>query len=435
MVVKIHPVVVDIIPQGRGKGHCSPVLWLVVFLKFLNPLLINMLNPNASQSIGLAHSFDLNSDGRVDYLSGFGDRLNVSLQQADGGFKSRSLTPPTADPGWALVGTADFDGDRVRDDLFWRNSTTGQTTVALGQGEQSPLLAYAATQSRDYTANIADFNGDGRADILWHNPSQGKVEMWFMGGDRVVQALPDVPTTWVPNLVNFNQDGKTDLFWQDNATGEFTTWLLDGAQLLGSQKVQLPGNAGNLEFYDFNGDGRTDIFDRNRLTGMNRLWLWGEDGLQPNPQPVMLPFSQPDGSFIFADFNGDGRTDTLFRSPGGVATTWMLQADNTVTIAGVPGLKDFAISQVLDLNGDGKTDLLLENQRQNQAQLWSFDGASWRSVRDFTVNAVSESLLPRDLLVTPVSSAPVSSAPPTPTNLSLASVIDRLIAMIELLPR
>jgi FG-GAP-like repeat len=338
-----------------------------------------MLNHNSARPLAL----DLNSDGRTDYLMGTLDRVDAFLQSASGGFTSRSLSTPTPDAGWAIAGTGNFDQDQFKDDILWRNNVTDMTVVAIGQGDQPAQLAYSAQQRRNYSPDLADFNGDGITDILWHDSQSGQLEMWFMAGDLVVKSLPDVASSWVPTLADFNQDGKADLFWQDSATGEITVWLLDGDRLINSTKVELPGNAGNLELYDFTGDGRTDIFDRNRLTGANRLWVWGEDGLAPNPAPVLLPSSRPDGSFIFADFNGDGRTDSLFRAPGQSAATWLFQANGTVVTADLPGLNDLIVNQVNDFDGDGKVDLLLTNDRADKAQLWLLDGAIVRQVRDF----------------------------------------------------
>jgi hypothetical protein len=38
-----------------------------------------------------------------------------------------------------------------------------------------------------------DFDGDGKADILWANASDGSMQIWFMNGERVVVRQIDVP--------------------------------------------------------------------------------------------------------------------------------------------------------------------------------------------------------------------------------------------------
>jgi FG-GAP-like repeat len=280
-----------------------------------------------------ARQFDLNSDGRTDYLSMTMGQANVFEQTTTGTFRSSALDSPSSNPGWTVQGTGDFDGDGKADDLFWRNGISNQTAFSLGNAEKLPTTALASNLDADWSTQLGDFNGDRKTDVLVHSATQGKVEIWFMDGDRIAQSLPlpNVISTWTPRVGDFNGDGKTDLFWQDSASAEKRIWLLDGDRLIGDEAVKLPGNAGNLELRDFNSDGRTDILDRNRLFGSNRLWLWGERGLEP-ATPIDLPFSQPDGSFQYGDFNGDGRVDILAQSPGQGASIWQISTNGEVDV-------------------------------------------------------------------------------------------------------
>jgi hypothetical protein len=342
-----------------------------------------MFKTNPAQNL----AFDLNGDGRTDYLAGAVDQYSVFLQSANGAFQSRSLSAPTTDAGWAIEGSADFDGDKKMDDLLWRNGATGQVFFELWEGDQIVQSAYSSVQTMNYSPYLADFDGDGKTEVMWHSPELGKVEVWFMEGAQIGKSLPlpNVASSWQPKLADFNNDGKTDLFWQDVMSGELRVWLLDGDRLIGNETITLPGNTGFLELYDFTGDGRTDIFDRNRLTGETRLWVWGEDGLRPNPTPVALPFAKPDGAFIFGDFNGDKRVDSIFRTPGVEASLWLTQADGVVTTEALTRLNSFIIDQINDFNRDGKADLLLENVTNNQAQLWLLDGSIINQVIDLGV--------------------------------------------------
>jgi hypothetical protein len=43
---------------------------------------------------------------------------------------------------------------------------------------------------------VGDFNGDGKADILWRNGSAGQVEIWLMNGTTALShGIPGAPTT------------------------------------------------------------------------------------------------------------------------------------------------------------------------------------------------------------------------------------------------
>jgi hypothetical protein len=45
---------------------------------------------------------------------------------------------------------------------------------------------------------VADFDGDGRADILWRNPITGDDGLWAMNGFALAaaQAIPGVSAVW-----------------------------------------------------------------------------------------------------------------------------------------------------------------------------------------------------------------------------------------------
>src|SRR5260370_39494827 len=75
-------------------------------------------------------------------------------------------------------------------------------------------------------AGPADFNGDGKADILWYNG--GNVAAWLMNGLQVSQTggLGFVSTAWsIVGTGDFNGDGMSDILWKDN-TGNVAIWLM-----------------------------------------------------------------------------------------------------------------------------------------------------------------------------------------------------------------
>jgi hypothetical protein len=63
-----------------------------------------------------------------------------------------------------------------------------------------------------------DFDGDGKADLLWLD-TNGNVGMWLMNGTQFTAPalwLGQVPTDWrVIATADFDGDGKGDILWQD----------------------------------------------------------------------------------------------------------------------------------------------------------------------------------------------------------------------------
>jgi hypothetical protein len=53
-------------------------------------------------------------------------------------------------------------------------------------------------------AETGDFNGDGKADILWRNATTGDVAIWFMNGLQVSSSaiVANVATTWTIQSAN-----------------------------------------------------------------------------------------------------------------------------------------------------------------------------------------------------------------------------------------
>ena len=80
-----------------------------------------------------------------------------------------------------------------------------------------------------------DFNGDGKADILWRS-NTGTVAIWLLNGATVTSgaSLGDVPIGWtVVETGDFNGDGKADFLWRET-TGNAAIWFLNGTTVSSS---------------------------------------------------------------------------------------------------------------------------------------------------------------------------------------------------------
>src|SRR3546814_7374814 len=68
---------------------------------------------------------------------------------------------------------------------------------------------------------VGDFNGDGKADILWRNTRYGKNQIWRSASSSTISALATVGSqSWkVVGIGDFNGDGSTDILWRDTAAG------------------------------------------------------------------------------------------------------------------------------------------------------------------------------------------------------------------------
>src|SRR6266705_1945401 len=169
----------------------------------------------------------------------------------------------------------DFDGD-CKSDVLWRNSATGQDYLWLMNGLTIATGGFL-TQVGDpawQIQGVGDFDGDGKADILWRNALTGETYIWLMNGLSTASqgsvALVDPALGWqVQGVGDFDGDGRADILWRNSSTGENYLYAMNGLTIasegylrtVADQAWQVKGVG------DFDGDGKADILWRNTVTG------------------------------------------------------------------------------------------------------------------------------------------------------------------------
>jgi len=77
------------------------------------------------------------------------------------------------------------------------------------------------------------------------------------------------------------------------------------------------------------------------------------------------------------DFNGDGKSDILFQNDSGQAAMWLMNGasvTSTALVGANPG-PSWHVIGAGDFNGDGKSDILFQND-SGQAAMWLMNGTS-----------------------------------------------------------
>jgi RHS repeat-associated protein len=222
---------------------------------------------------------DFNGDGKTDvmWIDGVGN-LNVTLSTGSG-------FAPIGHTQWgdgtpARYQLGDFNGDG-KTDVMWVDSL-GNVYVLISMG--SGFVAYPGsgtssngtpfTQWGDGNPTrylLGDFNGDGKADVMWVD-SLGNVYVLVSTGSGFV-AYPGSGTSsngtpFTPwgngdparyRIGEFTGDGKTDLMWIDGV-GNLNVDLSTGK---GFRNIGSPqwgdGTPARYQLGDFNGDGTTDV--------------------------------------------------------------------------------------------------------------------------------------------------------------------------------
>lgn len=293
---------------------------------------------------------DFNRDGRTDVLwyqvaqgGKSPDAPTTTWRSTTGsGFSVTTGDIPPLLSG--VIGVTDSNGDH-RTDLLWYSSTYLTLTTWLTNSNGTVTAATAAAPSGNLGGGSkgggggysysADFNGDGRGDLLWSPSGGGKQALWLgVGNGTFTEASgADASVTgYNANYVDVNGDGNTDILWDQadsygRSTGQRILWISKG-----DGTFEVSANAGGLNGTlagyvanagDFNGDGIADILwvqvDSNGLsTGARAGWIGRGDGTFT----VVANYGGQDGTLvgyipIVADFNGDGKSDVLWDSRSG----------------------------------------------------------------------------------------------------------------------
>ncbi len=280
---------------------------------------------------------------------------------------------------------SDFDGDG-KADILWQHSTTGQLFLWLMDGiniigYQSPGTVSDLNWQIQF---IGGFDGDGKADILWRHSVTGQLFLWLMDGINITgyQSPGTVgDLSWgIQGVGDFNGDGKADILWRHNATGQLFMWLMDGFNIIGYQPIGMVSDLGwqIQKVGDFNGDSKADILWRHSTTG--QLFMWLMDGISIiGYQPIGTVSDLGWQIQQVGDFNGDGKADILWRhNTTGQLFVWLMDGVNISGSQSIGWVSDLGwqIQEVGDFNGDGKADILWRHDATGQLFMWLMDGFS-----------------------------------------------------------
>jgi hypothetical protein len=282
----------------------------------------------------------------------------------------------------------DFNSD-LKSDIFWTNSATGAVAMWLMNGsaiEQSQEV-YTLSDDTWQVVGTGDFDGDGNADVLWRNSVNGVVVLWSMNGaalavSQEIQSCGgircyDLPGWKIIATGDFNGDGKADILWRNSTTGQVVAWLMNGSTLLSPQDVSWPDPIWQLiGTGDLNGDGTTDLVWQNTTTGDVVVWFMNGGGIVGSQWLGRVPLS----SWKFAgtgDFDGDGNSDVLWRNTStGEVVIWFMNGTGiaaTQLILAVPD-QNWQVVRTGDFDGDGKADIMWLNGATGDLVVWLMSG-------------------------------------------------------------
>jgi hypothetical protein len=332
---------------------------------------------------GPAYLADLDGDGKPDLVLSIGSREKLFwLKNTGGGFAAPvALAQEAVNSGGFAI--ADFNQDGKPDILYEATDSSFHILLNQGNGQFKDQVATGLTTLG--VPNVLDFNLDGIPDVVVEVQGDGGQLVSFAGkGDGTFTQIASINTPSMGQLVSgdFDQDGFPDLAGPTGLEpSEIVYFFGDGHGNFVPQEVVGPeGNyaAGG----DFNGDGIPDLVVADQFNFVS-LAL-GQKG-RNFPSPVSLTPTIEAGVSA-GDINGDGLPDIFVggdREDGIPGTVFLNSGNNSFQFG---ANTDPGSEIVADLTGKGVVDLLgTDDTNGNYLEIWPNNG---------TVNFSSSPIIP-----------------------------------------
>lgn len=142
---------------------------------------------------------------------------------------------PTTGMTVSFVG--DVNGNGTDDQVIYNRNARTVWLAMDGANTVVPLQANPVAEGWRL-AGVADFDGDGFADLLWTHDELRKQSIWnlkgrFVAGFSMLNHAPKDNAWVIESVEDLDGDGDADLLWRNVRTGGAYAWLMQGTKVIG----------------------------------------------------------------------------------------------------------------------------------------------------------------------------------------------------------